>query len=137
MTHTFSCAMGGVTLSLGAGATVVNGTTGEVGETSHFTTTMGGSAPDDLYVLQLASAMVVSISDCPSSPTWTRCVSVRNVCDIVQTEGLSCGSNGSSITNLYLPAGTYYMIVDGMYNASDMGAYSFNITAVLCTPTVT
>ncbi|HEY3449483.1 MAG TPA: hypothetical protein VGK67_24225 [Myxococcales bacterium] len=121
----------------GGQATVLGDTTGFNDDTSTFA--CGGGGPDLVYKLVLSSPQDVDVILWPEVSTYRPALAVRKACaDETQPNELACDksrANGEptavSLTNL--PAGTYYVLVDGYYTSR--GAYS--LTILLRTPGAT
>jgi hypothetical protein len=103
------------------GTTVVGNTTFG---TDDYISTCGGSGNDDTYIFTLGSTRTVTISTCSINTNFDTVIDILSSCNPVTQIGCndqdsSCSASGNFSTIVgTLPAGTYWIVVDGWGGAS-------------------
>ncbi len=95
--------------------------------TSFFSGTSFGG-PDAVYSFTLPGTYMVGASVC-NNATYDSCLGIFNAAGTlvgVNDDGASCANFSSVIAPCSLPAGTYYLVVDGYGTAS--GTYNLTVT---------
>jgi hypothetical protein len=89
----------------------------------------GASAPDEVFLLRVATPGLMTFSLCGGADFDT-VLYLRTQCDVPGTtldyDDDGCGALQSRLS-LDLPAGTYYLILDGYNSATDCGNYSLSV----------
>jgi hypothetical protein len=126
---TLADAVGGRTVSLDATTTNFTTTSATAAGTSFFESPgCGGSGPEHVYEITLGTD-VTGLQVDVTGDLWYPTVTLRrDLCDECDVACSPAWSYESMLYTQCLPAGTYYLIVDGA-GTTDHGDYSIDITA--------
>ncbi len=121
-----ACGAGVVALSLSGGSTSVAGST--LYALNNFSATCANAdGPDVVYSFQLAAHSKVTATVTPDSTVagyWPVVTILSDCASLSSAAEMTCGSGGPAVAN-DLPAGTYYLVVDGAYSTA--GSFTLNV----------
>jgi hypothetical protein len=98
-----------------------------------YNSSCGGSGPDVVYRFSLSGPRTVTVTTCSANTTFDTVISILSSCNPIVSmtcnDQSSCviTSNHSTISGVVLPAGNYWVVVDGWISSS-IGNYELLLT---------